>query len=828
MAAVAPLLVWSEAFSLGIPQLDDDHRKLVDFINTLNALNHEAKPAAEFDAEIGRLRAHLLEHFSREEKLLHAAMTEADAATHIVHHRETEDFFDRLAQEAKSGDRRIPREMILDYLHRWLLDHVLVGDVSARDRMVADGAIPADVADRPGLLSRLRIGQRIWVMAAVPMVVLALAAAQIGLAKLDDARGLDRVAVLSNTAGLVGDLVHGLQKERGASAGFLDSKGAAFADDVVRFRQEVDMATGAFLDGAQESAAMGLAESTVAARRALREVDTLRRKVDSFGIDRSAEVASYTQVIGSLLDLVDGIATISPDEQLAREISGFGVFLRGKDLAGIERARGAAGFSAGKFSRQLYHEFVAIGAQQDANFRVARRLVGPAGRDAIAVALQSAAEQRLDEYRSVALAAQETGDLKGVTGAQWFAAATARIDTLKAAENALSAEIRKDALKKADASRTAATVAIGGLAVLMLAIGAMVLTITRSITRPMDGLREAIVELGKGDTTRPIRGQTRHDEIGLIARAVHAFRQNLIRAEFVTAGGAIDASVELERAKARERITNAFRAEVDTFLHTLTHAAESLTDAAIGMEQSSNQGHRQALQVTDAAVEASHSVDSVAAASEQLSSSIGEIARQVARSADVSRNVADSSEMAQAAMGSLSESAVKIGDIVGMINDIASQTNLLALNATIEAARAGNAGKGFAVVAAEVKVLSGQTERATREIAAQVGAVQSATRKVVDAIDIVVSNIGEMSEIASMIAGAIEEQRAATEEISMSVSHAADGTRDVTSNISGVAEANDRIGDMSKTVSGAAENLSAQTHALRTQVETYLRNVAAA
>lgn len=183
MASVAPLLVWSDAFSLGIPQLDDDHRKLVDFINKLNALNAEAKPQAEFDAELARLRAHLHEHFAREEKLLNATMTPTEAEQHIHHHRETDAFFDRLALEAKSGERRIPRQMVLDYLHRWLLDHVLVGDVSARDQMVAEGKIPADAMDRPGLLSRLRIGQRIWMMAAVPLLVLTLTAAQIGIDK---------------------------------------------------------------------------------------------------------------------------------------------------------------------------------------------------------------------------------------------------------------------------------------------------------------------------------------------------------------------------------------------------------------------------------------------------------------------------------------------------------------------------------------------------------------------------------------------------------------------------------------------------------------------
>ena len=126
---------------------------------------------------------------------------------------------------------------------------------------------------------------------------------------------------------------------------------------------------------------------------------------------------------------------------------------------------------------------------------------------------------------------------------------------------------------------------------------------------------------------------------------------------------------------------------------------------------------------------------------------------------------------------SLSEAGQKIGDVVQLINDIASQTNLLALNATIEAARAGEAGKGFAVVASEVKNLATQTSKATDEIATQISGIQSATEESVSAISSINAVIEEINNIAASVASAVEEQGAATDEIARSVEQAAAGTR---------------------------------------------------
>ena len=175
----------------------------------------------------------------------------------------------------------------------------------------------------------------------------------------------------------------------------------------------------------------------------------------------------------------------------------------------------------------------------------------------------------------------------------------------------------------------------------------------------------------------------------------------------------------------------------------------------------------------------------------------------------------------------LERTAVRIGEVVTLITDIANQTNLLALNATIEAARAGDAGKGFAVVASEVKSLAGQTARATDEIATQISGIQDETRSVVDSIQGISATIGDISQTASSIAAAIEEQGAATEEIARNVQQASMGTTEVSSNIASVRTAAGETGVAATQVEGSAAGLAENAHILRNTLTTFLETVRA-
>ena len=176
----------------------------------------------------------------------------------------------------------------------------------------------------------------------------------------------------------------------------------------------------------------------------------------------------------------------------------------------------------------------------------------------------------------------------------------------------------------------------------------------------------------------------------------------------------------------------------------------------------------------------------------------------------------------------LAAAASKIGEVIGLINQIAAQTNLLALNATIEAARAGEAGKGFAVVAAEVKSLATQTAKATDEISTQISSIQAETSSVVADIQNILATITEINEISSSIASAVEEQGVATRAIAQSVQDAASGTNRVSQNISEVNIATSETGQVAGTVLTSSARLTHKLRRLQDEVSSFVTSVRAA
>ncbi len=352
--------------------------------------------------------------------------------------------------------------------------------------------------------------------------------------------------------------------------------------------------------------------------------------------------------------------------------------------------------------------------------------------------------------------------------------------------------------------------------------------IGRSITRPLNGLAQAMTRLAAGDTSAHIPATKAKDELGAMARTVIVFRDTMLERERLAQS---QAAANRERENRGETIAatiTRFEISVDQALSRVREAAERLESTSTQLNGAADTVSAEARTAERRVGSASGNVTSAASSVEELAASIGEIAGQAHRSTEVASRAVSEARRTVGTMSKLGDAATRIGEVVGLIQAIAGQTNLLALNATIEAARAGEAGRGFAVVASEVKSLAGQTAKATEEIAGQVGAIQSAVADAAEAIEQVNGIIDEISAIASTVAVTVEEQNRAVAEITEGVNRASTEARGGAEAMSRVAGASTDARATAASVKDLADALSIEAERLNTQVRQFLSDVQAA
>ena len=374
---------------------------------------------------------------------------------------------------------------------------------------------------------------------------------------------------------------------------------------------------------------------------------------------------------------------------------------------------------------------------------------------------------------------------------------------------------------------TTATLALGALTLIGSALFVW-LYVGRNILRRIRELQQAMQLLSAGDLDTEIVRSRQNDEIGAMKETLTVFRDSMIEARALANEQDKDRVVKAERAAQMEAKIAEFEGAVRSALDNLAQSANSMQSTAQSMSNTADQSNALVNAVASAAEETSVNVQTVSAGTEQLSSSIAEISRQVVTSAGIAKKAVDEAGATDATVQSLADSASRISVVVDLIQTIASQTNLLALNATIEAARAGEAGRGFAVVASEVKSLASQTAKATEEIRTQIASMQQVTTSAVGAIQGIGRIIGEINDVTTTIAAAVEEQGAATREIARNIQHAAGGTSEVSSNIVGVSTASAEAGAAASEVLGASDALRREADMLRGEIDAFLNNMRAA
>jgi methyl-accepting chemotaxis protein len=656
-----------------------------------------------------------------------------------------------------------------------------------------------------------------------------------------------RISVVADASANLFKAMHNLRTDRSTTNRMLNSDAAMDADIEKYLRNIRDTEMPAMANALVTLNTMDLPQAKTLVPELDRAFKTLGNQQKEFwemmakpkAERRAALPKEYMDTVNTLLDVMDKLSTTlaasvnhqdaTIDQLLA--IKQIAWLLR--NTAGEASLMVSLGLSSGKSSPENKLAYTKnVGGTEIAwnalELVSAGMQLPPALEKAIAATKTAYFEPQYLQLRERLINQVMAGEKTEMTANQWTPVTVGRLaGAVNVAEGALDAAKEHSQAQYVSARNSLIVQLMLLLGAIALTAGAMTL-VTRRVIRPLHNMRDAMLKVAAGDLAVDTGCTARSDEIGALAGALDTFKQQAMDKARIEAQERERNATAATRQQAIEAHVGEFETIIRQTLHQLGDASGQMRSTSTSLSTVSRQTNERVQVAEKASSDASMSVDSVAAASEELSASINDISQQAAHAAGIASRAVNQARETDGTVQGLAKSAGRIGEVVGLINTIAAQTNLLALNATIEAARAGEAGRGFAVVASEVKSLASQTAKATEEISEQIADIQKVAGEAIDAIKTIGGIIGEVNEVATAIAAAVQEQGAATQEITRSTQFAAQGTRNVSENITGVKADADAAAAAADDVKQASATLETQSQVLGGQVTQFLAKIRAA
>ncbi len=593
------------------------------------------------------------------------------------------------------------------------------------------------------------------------------------------------------------NLVHELQKERGASAIFLGSRGQKFGNKLNQQRLTANNRNELFSARVfkleQEIMNQELKASLDKISRKLNQLEATRRAISSLTIEPAKALGFYSSLNNDILQITSILAEIVLDKDISRRASAYYYFLQGKERAGIERAVLSHVFSSDQASPEVKTKYISLAVEQSRFINIYKEFSNENDSRTLDNILNTTATNKVIEMRNVAWSNSSNF---GIDSAYWFEQSTQRINQLKQAEDKIAKEIASFVISKKEHENSSFIFLL--LAVILITLLSIVLSIkTQALIQfQLKQLSEGMLALGENSDLKVYVEPKSKDDLGRLTELFNStvsHIRNLV-VEMKSAGESLQQSAE-----SLTNVSNEVEGQVDQGLQQTDQVAFSMSEMANAVQSIANNCATAATGSDEANVSAQAGNQLL----EQASCNMKELSTTLVETRDTIEGLAQNSS--------------DIGGILDVIKSIAEQTNLLALNAAIEAARAGEQGRGFAVVADEVRTLAQRTQESTGRIEEMISSLQQGSQKAVSAMQVseeksdatsasiegilnqlgtIIQQVTQVNDLNTQSATATEEQAVTVADINENVSGIQSRYRENKNSVESLADTSQKIKEL--------------------------------